>query len=148
MPDRTRTEPSDGWTAPNAPAAVSGIDTGPINLSVFSILTKSAATTRAPGALYRQLSVLLAQPVELIALALTQRARTDPSTPVQIHPLTQRGLVQAQLSRRSPEVRSHTGADSSEILKIGFRARRKERVGSVSLSLVNRLPEEHHRGRS
>src|SRR6516225_310587 len=46
-------------------------------------------------ALHRQLRVLVAQPVELIAFALTQRALAVPSTQVQIHPPTQRVLVQA-----------------------------------------------------
>src|SRR6516225_5997989 len=48
-------------------------------------------------ALHRQLGVLLAQPVELIAFALTERALAVASTPIQIHPPAQRALVQAQL---------------------------------------------------
>src|SRR4029077_16677555 len=47
--------------------------------------------------LHRQLGVLLAQPVQLVALVLAQRAFTTPSTPVQVHPSTQRALVQPQL---------------------------------------------------
>src|SRR4029077_9610709 len=48
-------------------------------------------------ALHRQLGIFLAQPVELIAFALTQRAFALPSLSVQVHPPTQRALVQAQL---------------------------------------------------
>src|SRR4029077_6952915 len=48
-------------------------------------------------ALHRQLGILLTQPVQLVALVLVQRAFALPSPPVQVHPPTQRALVQAEL---------------------------------------------------